>query len=170
MARLTGRAAIRAAKFTVRRALKKGIELPAPKYTIEEKAIYKQNLIATRRAAQIAHAQETLASKALQRPPPSHLTQAVNDARMHTVERHRLWPLLNNFRYDGVGLKVRRDVWDKWEEPCYYTVTKTKRKVSLQQTPAVSGYVDQPLSAPLPFIACFIVCRVRCSSYVSFCL
>lgn len=126
-----GRSAHRLAQFAARRAEKKGVTLPAPKYTLEEKAAYKTNLIASRRAAQIAHAQDTLSSKALQRPPTSHLTQAVYDAKMQTVERKRLWDLLNDFRYDGVGMRVWRDVWAKWDEPCYYTITKTKRKVLL---------------------------------------
>ena len=124
-----GRALIRAANFTAKRRERRGLEPLIPTFTAQEKALHKAKVVAERKANALVQTPIRLASDALKRPPTSHLTQAVGLAYAQTVERHRLWDLLNGFKYDGVGLKIKRDVWDKWEEPCYYTIIMTKRKV-----------------------------------------
>eukprot|EP00043_Microstomoeca_roanoka_P028440 m.18023 g.18023 ORF g.18023 m.18023 type:complete len:101 (-) comp8409_c1_seq2:266-568(-) len=56
-----------------------------------------------------------------------HILQAVSRGSRLRDHPQQLHDICNSLRTYGVGSKVARTIWAKWQEPCYYTITKVRK-------------------------------------------
>ncbi|EGD78633.1 hypothetical protein PTSG_01611 [Salpingoeca rosetta] len=57
----------------------------------------------------------------------SNILKVVSRGALLRDHPQQLHSICNSLYQYGVGKKVCRTIWSKWEEPCYYTITRVRK-------------------------------------------